>query len=423
MKVVQVSTSDMGGAGIAAKRLHLALLNAGVPSKLLTLFNLGEKIKDHYLVNNNHKTSLLQKSLSRIESSLRYRFPSFYKNPAKRLENKPEGYEHFSFPDSELQLQRNEHIHNADVVHLHWVADGMLNYAEFFRKVNKPVVWTLHDMNPFTGGCHHSDGCLAFMTGCSDCIQVKGVPDERITERNLKLKDDALMSLNKEALTIITPSEWLSELSKKSRLFSRFKHYVIPNIVNENIFKPGKKTQLRQENGIVADAKVILFVANDVSNARKGIRELLQAINGTELDKLVICTVGRTLKETDIAIPVVQFGFVSSDERMAEIYSMSNVFVLPSHAENFPNTIVEAFFCGVPVVASNVGGIPEQVNGINGLMFEKGNVRELSKALKEVLNNQERYNPEVIRAEALLKYSTANIVKQHLEVYNKISRR
>lgn len=413
MKVVQVSTSDMGGAGIAARRLHLALLRNGVSSVFLSLLKLSNGTQQHVLL--SEKSPGLK---DRLTSRLRYHLPSLFKAPENKLANSPAGYEYFSLPDSKVDLINNEHLKQAELVHLHWVSDGVLNYEEFFSSVNKPVVWTLHDMNPFTGGCHHSDGCLAFVTGCGVCFQIKGISDELLAEKSFRLKEKALRKIDPDSLVIVTPSAWLSELSRQSSLFKRFKHYVIPNIVDEQVFKLREKKSVRKELGIKESSRVILFVANDVTNTRKGIAELLESIKHLTTNDLLVCTVGNKLEESQVNFTLKQFGFISSDEMMSKIYAASDVFVLPSHAENFPNTIVESLLCGTPVVASEVGGIPEQITSNNGLLFPKGDVRALTKAIDQILNNHTGYDPEEIRREALVNYSSKSITDKYLAIYS-----
>ncbi|MCE3228435.1 MAG: glycosyl transferase group 1 [Bacteroidetes bacterium] len=417
MKVVQVSTSDMGGAGIAAKRLHLALLENGVDSHFLTLFRLGGETKNHSVILDQEKGSL-EKLKSRVKNSVRYRMPSLFKNEREEFyKSKPKTYDHFSFPDSDISLEENELIKSADIIHLHWVSDGMLDYKKFFKKVKKPIVWTLHDMNPFTGGCHHADESTGFMNDCSVCIQIKGTKDESLAAKNLKIKENALKEIDEEKFSIVTPSFWLGELAAKSKVMERFNRKVIPNIIPSEVFGKAERLSARKELNVPENADVVLFVANDVTNKRKGITELIDAINSMENENLFICTVGNKIKEEGINKNISQFGFVNSEQQMAKIYSAANVFVLPSHAENFPNTIIEALFSGLPVAASNVGGVPEQINSSNGVLFQKGNRNELKTSIQKILENKNNFSAEKIKEDAKKKYSKDLIVNKHIELY------
>src|SRR5690606_5868717 len=157
---------------------------------------------------------------------------------------------------------------------------------------------------------------------------------------------DALRFISEDQLAIVTPSQWLSAHSQKSRLFRRFGHRVIPNVVGHEVFTPLNRLAVRKKLKIPDEAFVLLFVANDVDNPRKGIGLMLAALKELSLPRLFICSVGKGLPPGTLFYPHINFGFVKDDCLMAEIYNASDLFVLPSIAENFPNTIAEALLCG-----------------------------------------------------------------------------
>jgi glycosyltransferase involved in cell wall biosynthesis len=417
MKIVHLSTSDMGGAGIAAKRLHLGLLEMGVSSSLLTLYKHGDNISGHYQFSETIRRGFLKKVFGRVQASLRYRLPFLFKDYDLLLRNKPAGYDHFSFPFANVDLHESYIVKEADIIHLHWVADGMLDYKSFFNKLKKPLVWTLHDMNPFTGGCHHADSSNEFMRNCFPCVQVKNTIDESIARKNLSVKLNSMKNVNATQVQIITPSKWLGRLSKQSILFKKFEHVVIPNVVDKSVFKPGDAGSLRKELKIPKNAKVVLFVANDVTNPRKGISTLVRAFNNLQIPDLMVCTVGRALPENQLNKTMIQFGFVNSEVTMSKIYAISDVYVLPSIAENFPNSIVESFFCGVPVVSTRVGGVPEQINESNGIMYNVNRPEELEAALQNILTNTVCFDRDEIRKDAVQRFGKEELLKKHLDLY------
>jgi glycosyltransferase involved in cell wall biosynthesis len=420
MKVVHISTSDMGGAGIAAKRLHLALLAAGISSSLLTLHSYGERVKGHFLLSETIERSFLLRIRERIRAGFRHRMPWIFFDESKYLKGRPPGFEKFSFPYGTSELKESQLIREADIVHLHWVADGMLDYRSFFRETRKKIVWTLHDMNPFTGGCHHSDGSMEFRKDCLDCRQVKGTIDESIASQNLSVKLSAMKDISERSLVVVTPSRWLGGLSSQSRLLGRFTHTVIPNPVQESDFPLMNRDQARRRLGIPASKKVVLFVANDISNQRKGTANLLAAVNAIIEPDLLVCTVGKPLSAKPPGIELREFGFVTSPGEMAAIYSGADVFVLPSLAENFPNTIPEALLCGVPVVATAVGGVPEQVNDLNGLLVHNNEPKTLAAAIRSVLESGNRYDPLTIRADAVKRFAGNSSVEAYIAVYRQL---
>jgi glycosyltransferase involved in cell wall biosynthesis len=195
---------------------------------------------------------------------------------------------------------------------------------------------------------------------------------------------------------------------------------VIPNPVPEDEFVLRDRSQARSKLGIPESKRVVLFVANDISNARKGIASILSAIARLESMNLMVCTVGKPLPDKPAGIELREFGFIASSAEMAAIYACADVFVLPSQAENFPNTIIEALFCGVPVVAARVGGIPEQVNALNGMLADDNSAESLSSAICTVLEAGKKYDPEAIRADAVKRFGKNNSVQAYIAVYRQL---
>jgi glycosyltransferase involved in cell wall biosynthesis len=421
MKIVHLTYSDMGGAGIAAKQLHLALLNYGISSKLLTLISLGEKTEEHYIFQPK-QSNLLKKIYNRVLATINYRLPFLSKhNKGYLLKNKEEGFEMFSFPFSNLNIQNNEHIKNADIIHLHWVSDGMIDYRFFFKNIKKPIVWTLHDMNPFTGGCHQSDGCEKYTSTCVSCFQLEGTRNERISKKNLQYKAKGLQAIKNNQLKILTPSQWLCNLSKVSKCFSRFEHFQIPNIIN---FPIGNitKTEARLFFNINEDERVLLFVANTTNNNRKGIDVLIKALEDIKAkEKTRLLIIGKNSPGLINDINKTELGFVTDKIILKNAYIASDVFLLPSIAENFPNTIVESLLCGTPVIASKVGGIVEQIHSENGILVPVKDVKGWTSAINSFFENQKQFNSQIISHKAFEKYNHQMILEKHLNLYTHIT--
>ena len=398
MKIVQLTTSDMGGAGIAAKQLHLAMLNSGVGSTLISKVKLGPEIKAHEIIEINSAFSDL---------------PGYY------LKNQKPGFEYFSFPYSETDLRQSKTVVNADIIHLHWIADRFLDYKNVFS-LDKKFVWTLHDMNPFTGGCHHCDGCFKFENACNYCYQLEGTIDEYVSGKNLNYKREALSNVKDDQLVIVTPSQWLSDLSKKSSVLKRFEHVVIPNIVQMPDLSMTSEIA-RQNLGISKDEFVFLVVAHSVNNVRKGIRVLMEAINQLpDKENITLLLVGEKSGMKFQGIKTIELGFVTDKNKLSEVYNAADVFLLPSLAENFPNTIVEALSCGTPVLASDVGGISEQINSKNGVLVEANNVSAWVKALTDMISSIGKYDRKTISQEARQRYNQEDILKQYLQIYHRL---
>lgn len=420
MKVIHLTYSDMGGAGIAAKQLHLSLLDKGISSKLLTLIKLGEDTKEHYKFEAEQK-NIVYKIYNRILEKVGSVFPFLMKNnPAYYLKNKVKGFEFFSFPYSNLKIQNNQHVKDADIIHLHWVSDGMIDFKKFFANINKPVVWTLHDMNPFTGGCHQSDGCEKFKTNCNSCFQLEGTPNNNLSNSILQYKYSALLNLESKQVKIITPSNWLSNLSKSSLCFNKFEHFAIPNIIKFPISNISKR-EARLFFNIEENERVLLFVSNTANNNRKGIDVLIKALkNIKDKEKTRLLIIGQNSEELNIEIKKTELGFVTDKIILKNAYIAADVFLLPSIAENFPNTIVESLLCGTPVIASNVGGITEQINSKNGILVKVGDVNAWANAINMFFDNQNKFDQKIISDKAIEKYDIEKTLESHIKIYNKI---
>jgi glycosyltransferase involved in cell wall biosynthesis len=427
MNIIHITTSNRGGAGLAALRLHESLLEQGVNSKLLSWYQFPSSVKEQYLFREQDCSRFpLLISIKELILKVFKRFglyrPLSLRYAEKHLKNQPLGFEHFSFPFSSFDISKHPLIKKADVIHLHWVSDGFIDYASFFKGCNKKIIWTLHDMNPFTGGCHHSDGCTKFEMSCTICPQLKNTIDENYSETILKIKQSALSGINNSQIQITAPSKWLTDLSAKSTLFKRFRHQTIHNIINKSVFKVQDKAETRKKLKLPLDKQIVLFVSHDVSNTRKGIDLLVKALSQFENnDALLICSVGSSPGNFDFTVPHIKMEYVNDEQTMAQLYSAADVFVLPSVAENFPNTICESLLCGTPVVAFNVGGIPELINDLNGKLVEPFDVNKLYLAIKEVLQNQAKFDFEQIGRRAAELLNEQKVTEHYIGLYSQLN--
>lgn len=426
MNIIHITTSNRGGAGLAAVRLHESLLAQGVSSKLLSWYQFPSVVKEQYLFREQDCSkfplliSIKELTLKVFKRLGLYR-PLSVRYAEKHLKDQLQGFEHFSFPFSSFDLSKHPLVKKADVIHLHWVSDGFMDYATFFKNCNKKIIWTLHDMNPFTGGCHHSDGCIKFEMSCTICPQLKNTIDENYSETILKIKRSALSGINNSQMQIAAPSKWLTDLSAKSTLFKRFRHQTIHNIINKRVFKIQDKTEARKKLKLPLDKQIVLFVSHDVSNTRKGIDLLVKALSQFENNESVlVCSVGSSPGNFDFTVPHIKMEYVNDEQTMAQLYSAANVFVLPSVAENFPNTICESLLCGTPVVAFNVGGIPELINDQNGKLVEPFDVNKLHLAIKEVLQNQIKFDYEQIGRYAAELLNEQKVTEQYIGLYSQL---
>ncbi len=424
MKVVHLSTSDLGGAGMACRRLHLSLLNAGIQSHLLTLYKFTTDVPYHsrYQASEGAGIPFLAKGIDTVRKALKYSGilpPRYVRMANKHLKNRPVGFENFSFAVSPYHLQNHPLVRDADIVHLHWVSEGYLDFNSFFPGMKHKLVWTLHDMNPFTGGCHHSDECQKFQNDCALCPQLKNTVDENFGCVMLKDKIKSLKNIPNNQLHIVSPSRWLGNLSIKSRLFERFNHSVIPNPLDPKVFYPQEKSGIRNELGLPNDKKIILFISHHIDNQRKGLKNLLNALQTLNREDVLVCSAGNELKEEELS-GIRHLGYIRNEIEMAKVYSAADLFVLPSQAENLPNTICESLFCGTPVVAFDIGGIPELLVPSNGKLAEPGRTESLADAIQYVLDHPENYDRNEISKSINKLMADTVVADKYIRVYNQI---
>jgi len=381
MRITHLSTTDQaGGAARSAYRLHQGLLEIGCDSKMLV----------HRKVSTDPRVLVFappRDLAARVRRAIRGRFLS---RNRRALEAVPPGASLLSEDRSEYGADVLGQLPGQDVLHLHWIAN-FFDCQEFFRRVPRelPLVWTLHDMNPFTGGCHFDDGCGKFVDACGACPQLASRRAGDFTAQCLRRKKDALGKIAAQRLHVVAPSRWMAGEAQKSAVLRRFPVSVIPYGLDTGVFQPRDKQQARQAFGIPARAKVILFVADSAEEKRKGLHVLLQALEGLDADSGAhLVSLGRGLPAPSIKISSQNLGFLREDEKLALAYSAADVFVAPSLQDNFPNTILEALACGVPVITFAAGGCAEQVeNGRTGLHVPAGDARQLRNAVTGLLGD------------------------------------
>jgi glycosyltransferase involved in cell wall biosynthesis len=410
MRVVHVSTTDSGGAAISCRRLHEALLAQGCDSHLLTLDRRAPAISSHHIYNERKPMSFFQKVLYRFGL---YTLPHVRKEAA--LAGKIKGFEHFSFPDSPFRLDQSELIRSADIINLHWTAD-FLDYKSFFQNVRKPFVWTFHDMNTFTGGCHYSAGCLKFEKVCDVCPQLTGTIDPTISADIQKLKQ---RSLENASIRIVCPSRWLGKAAERSAILKGKSVQVIPYSLDLNIFRPVSKAEARAKLGLPDDKKILLFVSHSVENKRKGFDLLLECIGNLALPDLLLCSVGSRFEHHGHAQHIA-LGHISTEEQMMLAYNAADVFVLPSTEDNLPNVVLESLACGVPVLGFRIGGMPDMIrDGFNGYLSDEISAGALGRIVTRIFNEPVASAGE-IRKEAEVRYHHKIQAESYLSLYKEI---
>jgi glycosyltransferase involved in cell wall biosynthesis len=310
-----------------------------------------------------------------------------------------------------------------DVVQLHWIS-WFLDYRRFFKALpkNVPLVWRLSDMNPFTGGCHYSGGCCRFEKTCGRCPMLESEREDDLSRAIWMRKKNALDRLPNDRLHIVALNQWMAEQVNRSSLLGRFDCSVIPNGVDLEAFRAIPSTAARKALGLPSGRRVIAFVADSVSNSRKGFNLLLEALHSLRArHDLFLLILGNSQQNLPpMSLPYLTVGHIQATAFLRQIYSAADLFLISSLEDNQPNTVLEAMACGTPVVGFRAGGIPEMVEqGITGLLASQGNVTELAQAIDFLLDHeQERTEMSGrVRKRAEEVFSRDGQVRKYLDLY------
>lgn len=410
MKVLIVSTYERtGGAAVAASRLLHALKGAGVDVKML----VSKKTTDNQDV----------MALSRFRAVLLRlafvceRLVVFVANRFRRV-----GLFDYDVAMFGGDITGLRAFQEADIIHLHWINQGMLSLhtIEGILKSGKPVVWTMHDMWQIVALCHNNRNCPAYNDSCNAGCRLNNRLAESVFERKQRL-----YSSWRNSLSFVACSDWLMRLALRSKLLSENKICTIPNPIDTNIFHKRNKHTVRDILHLPQDKKIVLFCAFDVTNQYKGVNYFYEACDyltsNYDVRDLIVVVLGKNsdIIRQNIALEVYSLGYISGEEKIAEVYSAADVYVTPSLEDNLPNTVMEALACGTPCVGFDVGGIPEMVDHKhNGYIADFRNARELADGIYWTLYTSDftQLSDNAI-AKVRNEYSEQSVARRYIEVY------
>jgi glycosyltransferase involved in cell wall biosynthesis len=322
----------------------------------------------------------------------RWRREKIERSFARYSDTRPDGLEPFSDDRSPFEGGVVERCPEADVLHLHWIS-GFVDLPSFFERVSVPVVWTLHDMNPFTGGCHYDRGCGRFVDACGACPQLGSSAEDDLSRAIWQRKREAFSAIPPEQLHVVATSRWMAEEARRSSLLDSFEVSRIPLGLDVETFAPRDGEGLRRALGIPEKAKVLLFVAHSTENKRKGFGLLTEALKEADerISDLFLLSVGGGHPDFPSSLEHLHLGHVDSDRLLSAVYSSADAFVIPSTQEAFGQTALESIACGTPVIGFDAGGIPDIVRpGQTGLLAKTGEVESLRAAIEKMFSNAER---------------------------------
>ena len=419
LKIALIDTYDYagGGASRAAYRLHAGLRGLGVDSKMFVCY----KLRDDPDVYAYEPKRTLPARLAR-------RFRQYRWNREMKLYAKSIPVAHsFYLDDRSVFLSHPfQQIPEADIIHLHWVT-GFLDLGSFIRWLPKRMhlVWTIHDMAPFTGGCCYDLDCGRFVERCGECPQLGSSKESDHSRTAWQRKQGYYSLLDPARVRIVTPSEWMRSQVRRSPLLSRFSCSVVPNGLDLNVFQPRERRVAREVLGIPLDARVVLFNAFNTNEFRKGYHIFMKMMDGLGPETgIFLLSVGREGSSGGHRLPHLHFGRVENDRLLSFVYSAADVYLCPSLADNLPNTLLESIACGTPVVAFAAGGVPEVVRpGVTGSLAKTGDVNELRQALLEALDNgaKRAEMSASCRRVALAEYDLSLQARRYQELYDSLS--
>ncbi len=420
MNILHINTLDIGGASNACLRLHKTLLL--------------RRISSHLLI--KHKTRTLPFSstyvsevplLKKINILIQIVLLKTGLFPLKWIDRKSsiiyqrnDGMEYYSFPTSDIDITDTEEYKRADIIHLHWVAD-FLDWESFFKKNKKPIVWTLHDENPYLGGEHYSGKNIGIN---SDGTLIKGDINEWMYAEDLKIFEFKKKCVKDViGITVVCPSRWIMNLSENSQILGKFKHVNIPNGVLPEDYKVLDREFCRTVLGIPMSKTVLLFVSDSVKRIIKGYSILKTAVGMLPhyiSENTVFLVVGANSGLNSIS-NILELGRIHDDKMMSIIYNAADFFILPSLEDNFPNTMIESIMCGTPVLGFPVGGIPEAIkHEFNGLLCRSTSVESLLETLVLAINGQFEFDRLQIAKDAKIRFSSEVQADAYIKLYKNI---
>jgi glycosyltransferase involved in cell wall biosynthesis len=380
MNSVILSTSDVGGgAAIAGYRLHEGLRRLGVHSRMLVRDKLSDDPDVLAHQSASEEPDWLLAAKASVSGGGRTDRSSTY----------------FSLPWPGHAVENHPWVQEADVINIHWSAYFISpETLRHLLGLGKPVVLTLHDERAYTGGCHYKGDCRGHLRSCGGCPQLND-DFQPLAEHAFDLVVSCLQDVPRPA--VVCPSQWLGNEARNSKLLQGCQVVVIPYGLDLSVFSPQDRCAARRWFGIPEQAVAVLIGAQYLTDHRKGFDVIQNAVrevcrNPLLMDRvakgeLVFVAYGRDgekLRKT--RLPFLLVGEVASPAEMAQLFSAVDLYVCSSREDNLPNTVLEAMACGVPVLGSNVGGIPDMViDGQTGRLFPVGDSQALADLLGDVL--------------------------------------
>jgi glycosyltransferase involved in cell wall biosynthesis len=439
LKILQVNTTDRGG-GAASSAWHLfrEYKKRGHVSWLAVGYKFSDD-PDVYRIPLNKANGLIHRMsetvrrwlegyCGKVKGAGRLRAILPLMTSLEKMKNRWHGMENCYGYNSDSLLTLTPEQPN--VIHCHNLHGGYFDLQSLiYLSREVPVILNLRDCWLLTGHCAHPLNCERWLSGCGDCPDLSIYPRIRYdaTQVNWKKKRDIY---HQSQLYIVANSQWMLNQARKSGLVG-MDYCVIENGIDLSVFKPGNRVEARADVGLPTTAKVIMFAANGVrKNLWKDYRTMEDAIvylaKYYKSGKLIFLFVGEQSKDKKIGdnIIVKFLGFLQDTYLMTKYYRCADVYMHAAKAESSCRTVTEALACGIPVVATAIGGIPEQIeDGINGFLTRPSDPQDMAYRTQMILENDDirtRMSKEAVRSS--LRFDLNRQVDEFLALYNAVKK-
>jgi len=406
------STDCRGGAARAAHRLLEGLCRSGVNAKMLVQEKAGD----------NNAVLAPRPMLGDWWYRLR---PHLDALPLRLYPNADLSRLFSSSCLAGRTLQRIQAL-SPDLVHLHWVSEGFF-LPRMLSHLDLPIIWTLHDLWPVTGGCHYPGECDGFINQCGRCPVLDSSRSCDLSRWNWRRKERAW---RRPQMTVVAPSKWIADKARSSSLFSNVPVTVIPNGLDTERFKPYDRHYCRKILGLHTDRPLLLFGAfGGVGDRRKRFDLLAQEIVALcqegSCPEFEVVTVGggESLSRELPGVTIHAMGRMHDELGLALLYAACDMLVAPSREENLSNMVMEAMSCGLPTVAFAVGGMPDLIDHLEtGYLSIPESVEDLGRGVNYLLaDSQRRFDlGNAARRKVLSSYSFEIIAARHLQLYESV---
>jgi len=403
LKPLLISTALNQGAGGAAQGVHRSLLAADVQSRLafrhlLEGWRLIPAVRPvegavKYVTDNTHPTGWFLR----------------------------QGHTIFSMDTDGIPLEElKELVKDVDVINLHWYARFLSNAnIAWLTNCGKPVVFTIRDMHPLTGGCHFFHGCDNWKNACFPCPQFRpeNIPLPRQEFERKRL------GWNFDNISVVTLSDHTRRIVEESPLFRGCRMKTIPNPVDTTVFRPLPKQEARNMLGLPADRKVIAYLPSFDSTIKGGVefeQMLRRLAHLTDKNDILVICAGRRKVEIDVPFDVIQIGYIRDRKQLAAFYSSADVTVTPSLEETFSNTVAESIACGTPVAGFATGAIPTLAREARGKAVTIGDVNALADATHSILSRAHENDPDALHTYIVQHHSPEGIGVAYKDFFSEL---